>query len=86
MAAFYAIYHGPQGLLRIALRVNGLARLLLALAGPTLAPRHAEFFDTVCVDAGERVHGGLASAIAFRQSSRAEDGTADWIFGEGLRF
>jgi len=48
MAAFYAVYHGPQGLLRIALRVHAMARLLLA--GTGLAPRHAAFFDTVCID------------------------------------
>ena len=48
MAAFYAVYHGPQGLLRIALRVNALARLLIDASG--LTPVHSAFFDTVVVD------------------------------------
>jgi glycine dehydrogenase len=74
MAAFYAVYHGPQGLLRIALRVNGLARLLLALAGPALAPRHAEFFDTVCVDAGARAPEILARAAQCRINLRDHGG------------
>jgi glycine dehydrogenase len=52
MAGFYAVYHGPQGLTRIALRVNALARLLVALAAPSLAPRYAAFFDTLVFDAG----------------------------------
>jgi glycine dehydrogenase len=48
MAAFYAVYHGPQGLLRIALRTHAMARLLLAATG--LAPIHDAFFDTVTLD------------------------------------
>ncbi len=34
MAAMYAVYHGPQGLLRIARRVHALARVLAARAAP----------------------------------------------------
>ncbi len=48
MAAFYAIYHGPEGLRRIAERVHVLARLLLQVTG--LTPVHAAFFDTVLID------------------------------------
>ncbi len=48
MAAAYAIYHGPQGLRRIARRVHALARLLLSASG--LRPLHAAFFDTVVID------------------------------------
>jgi glycine dehydrogenase len=48
MASFYAVYHGPQGLLRIALRANAMVRLLLAATGAT--PVHADFFDTVLID------------------------------------
>src|SRR5438067_906773 len=43
MAAFYAVYHGPRGLARIAQRVNFMARLL---AGSAHA-ESGEFFDTV---------------------------------------
>jgi glycine dehydrogenase len=48
MAAFYAVYHGPQGLLKIALRTHAMSRLLLEATG--LAPVHAAFFDTVLID------------------------------------
>ncbi len=50
IAGFYAAWHGPAGLLRIARRVNLQARLLADAAtrgGHTL--RHADFFDTIVV-------------------------------------
>ncbi|MBW6493624.1 MAG: aminomethyl-transferring glycine dehydrogenase [Burkholderiaceae bacterium] len=52
MAAFYAVYHGPDGLRRIALRVNALARALALLAGDALRPVYNQFFDTLVFDAG----------------------------------
>ncbi|MGE0800635.1 MAG: aminomethyl-transferring glycine dehydrogenase [Lautropia sp.] len=52
IASFYAVYHGPEGLLRISLRTHGMARLLVAAVtatgGPTAAHRH--WFDTVAFD------------------------------------
>ncbi|MDO5103012.1 MAG: aminomethyl-transferring glycine dehydrogenase [Lautropia sp.] len=49
MAAFYAVYHGPEGLKRIAWRTHGMARLLAAsvqaAGGP--APVHGQSFDTL---------------------------------------
>ncbi|MWV50458.1 aminomethyl-transferring glycine dehydrogenase [Rathayibacter sp. VKM Ac-2803] len=50
MAAMYAVYHGPDGLARIAERVHTHAALLarvLVDAGHSL--RHGAFFDTVAV-------------------------------------
>jgi len=50
LAGFYAVWHGPQGLERIAHRVHRLAALLAAglrQAGLTVAPE--QFFDTLCV-------------------------------------
>ncbi len=41
IAAMYAVYHGPDGLTRIATRVNGLAGVLAAGAPPDL--RHCMF-------------------------------------------
>jgi glycine dehydrogenase len=52
MAGFYAVYHGPQGLLRIALRVNAMARLLASLVNGSAKPVHASFFDTMVFDCG----------------------------------
>ncbi len=43
VAALYAVWHGPEGLRRIALRVHLMARLL----AEALAPESAQFFDTL---------------------------------------
>ncbi len=61
MAGMYAVYHGPQGLRRIAGRVNHRARRLVALlrAGG-LEPVHQAFFDTLQV----RVAGRAAQVVA----------------------
>ena len=55
IAGFYAVYHGPQGLERIARRAHFMARLLAACIGK---PSHAAFFDTVVFElhAGDAVH------------------------------
>jgi glycine dehydrogenase len=48
MASMYAVYHGPQGLKRIAERVHGLAvRFAAGLNAMKLSPSSAQFFDTV---------------------------------------
>ena len=47
MAGFYAVYHGPRGLARIARRANFMARLLASFVKPV----YPEFFDTVVVNA-----------------------------------
>jgi glycine dehydrogenase len=53
MASFYAVWHGPQGLTRIARRVHRLATMLaegLRKSGFTVGD--GPFFDTIRVDAG----------------------------------
>ena len=45
VAAFYAVWHGPEGLARIARRVNLLARLLAA----SVQVEGRDFFDSVTV-------------------------------------
>jgi glycine dehydrogenase len=65
MAAFYAVYHGPEGLTTIATRVHRLATLLAArlrAAGYRLC--HDRFFDTLCVDLGSERDARLAAAEA----------------------
>jgi len=48
MASMYAVYHGPDGLRRIAERVASVAALLAeVLAGLGAEPVHRHFFDTV---------------------------------------
>lgn len=53
MAAFYAIYHGPDGLRKIGRRVHHLTAILAAgvqQAGLELA--HEHFFDTLTINSG----------------------------------
>jgi glycine cleavage system P protein (glycine dehydrogenase) len=47
VASFYAVYHGPEGLARIALRANFMARLLVACVGKAA---NSAFFDTVVLE------------------------------------
>ncbi|MGL4564016.1 MAG: glycine dehydrogenase, partial [Halioglobus sp.] len=50
MATFYAMYHGPAGLRRIAERIHYLTALLAAgLAQAGLRPENACFFDTLTI-------------------------------------
>ncbi len=54
MAGFYAVWHGPEGLKRIARRVNLQVRLLADAArrgGHRV--RHDTFFDTIVVEAAD---------------------------------
>ena len=48
IAALYAVWHGPEGLRRIALRCHALARLLAQV----LAPESAAYFDTLTFAVG----------------------------------
>ena len=53
IAGFYAVYHGPDGLRRIAHRVHNLTRRLTGrLQALGLSQRNEAFFDTVRVDTG----------------------------------
>src|SRR3978361_303135 len=54
IAGFYAVWHGPGGLRRIARRVSLQARMLAdtAMKGG-LRLRHDTFFDTIVVEGGQ---------------------------------
>ncbi|HMI46870.1 MAG TPA: aminomethyl-transferring glycine dehydrogenase [Gemmatimonadaceae bacterium] len=55
VASMYAVYHGPQGLTRIARRVHGYATALaegLRRLGYTIV--HENYFDTIRVELGKR--------------------------------
>ncbi len=55
MAGMYAVWHGPEGLTRIARGVRGLAVALAeALRARGIAIGEEEFFDTVRVDVAEK--------------------------------
>ncbi len=51
MASFYGVYHGPEGLTRIAKRVHGLTRLMAAqLKKLGYKLRSESFFDTLTIE------------------------------------
>ncbi|WP_206930543.1 aminomethyl-transferring glycine dehydrogenase [Roseococcus thiosulfatophilus] len=64
MASMYAVWHGPEGLKRIARRVALQARMLAGAAregGFTL--RHDAFFDTIVVETGARTEALMEAAL-----------------------
>jgi glycine dehydrogenase len=71
IAGFYAVWHGPDGLRRIASRVNLQARLLADAARRAgLRLRHDSFFDTIafdCADADKLVSKARADGFNFRR-------------------
>ena len=55
MASMYAVYHGPQGLTRIAKRVHGFTTALAeGLRRLGFAIAHDDYFDTIRVALGKR--------------------------------
>ena len=55
VASMYAVYHGPEGLTRIATRVHGFTTALaegLRKLGFTIV--HDDYFDTIRVELGKR--------------------------------
>ncbi|PHV10144.1 aminomethyl-transferring glycine dehydrogenase [Chitinimonas sp. BJB300] len=65
MAGFYAVYHGPEGLKRIANRIHRLTAIFaegLKRVGVSVQTRH--FFDTVVVDLGAKTHAAYEAAQA----------------------
>ncbi|MCQ4348817.1 aminomethyl-transferring glycine dehydrogenase [Pseudomonas stutzeri] len=71
MAGFYAVYHGPQGLKRIAGRVQRLTAILAAaLERGGVARRNRQFFDTLTLEVGGAQQAILESASAARINLR----------------
>ncbi|GMM85802.1 aminomethyl-transferring glycine dehydrogenase [Pseudoalteromonas sp. MTN2-4] len=55
MAAFYAVYHGPQGLKMIAQRINRFASILATgLKAKGISLKHDTWFDTITVVADNK--------------------------------
>ena len=82
MAGLYASWHGPQGLTRIAERVQRLASLAAgALRASGAVLRHDSWFDTVSVgcDADAVIAAGHAAALGLR---RVDEGTVSFSFDE----
>ncbi|MFW9609081.1 MAG: aminomethyl-transferring glycine dehydrogenase, partial [Aquaspirillum sp.] len=65
LAGFYAVWHGPEGIKRIAQRVHRLAALFAAaLQQQGVKVLHAHFFDTVSLHTGDNTDSILAAATA----------------------
>ena len=87
MSGFYAVWHGPDGLARIAARVHELAE---AFAAGVLTQGHGVghdvFFDTVMVKVagGTRATEGIRAAAKERRMNLRyrDDGTITVAFGE----
>ncbi len=71
MAAMYAVWHGPQGVVRIARRVAMLAALFAeTMRGMGLPVVNDTFFDTVLLATGERTRAVLEASRAARINLR----------------
>jgi len=74
IASMYAVYHGPDGLQRIAQRVHLLTSVLaegLGLNG--IEPTNQNWFDTLTLNTGSRTQGILEAAAAREINLRAID-------------
>ncbi|WP_447744649.1 aminomethyl-transferring glycine dehydrogenase [Pseudomonas nicosulfuronedens] len=71
IASLYAVYHGPQGLKRIAQRVHRLTSVLAAgLTAKGLKPVNQHFFDTLTLDVGAQQQAIVERARAARVNLR----------------
>ena len=85
MSGMYAVWHGPDGLVRIAQRVHLLAETFArAVRDAGHSVLHDDFFDTVHVRPSGKSIGGLRAEAEKRQVNLRylEDGTVGVAFGE----
>lgn len=65
MASFYAVYHGPKGLKKIASRIHRFTDILAAgLKQKGFELLHDSWFDTITVKVGDKKQAILGSALA----------------------
>ncbi|MDR3352614.1 MAG: aminomethyl-transferring glycine dehydrogenase [Zoogloeaceae bacterium] len=77
MAAFYAVYHGPAGLRRIAARIHRLAAILAeGLREKGIVQLNQHYFDTLRFNLGER------TADVLRAADQAGYNLHSWATGE----
>ncbi len=75
MASMYAVYHGPEGLARIARRTHRLAAILRAgLAQLGYAVRPEAFFDTITVEVPGRLSAIVERSREARMNLRRTEG------------
>jgi glycine dehydrogenase len=78
IAGMYAVYHGPEGLKKIAARVHGMAKVLAAgLKRLGCRVLHDDFFDTLRIDIGSYSREAILARAEVRQINfrRYGDGT-----------
>jgi glycine dehydrogenase len=74
VASMYAVYHGPDGLSRIARRVRAAALTLASgLRRLGLSVNDGELFDTVCVRTGDQTQATFDRALAANLNLRRLD-------------
>ena len=75
IAGMYAVWHGPDGLTRIAKRVHKLAAsLAAALERAGHKVRHDVFFDTICVEPNGKSAEEIVRAARDRSINLRDDG------------
>ena len=83
MAGFYALWHGPEGLTRIASHAHGMAcRFAAAMRGAGRTVRHDRFFDTVTIEAADDRDALIEAALEAGFNLRAMDGAFAASFDE----
>ena len=74
MAAFYAVYHGPEGLKTIAQRIHLLTRLAAErLEQNGFEVEHGQFFDTICIKTDQAARRVQQAALDFDLNLRLID-------------
>jgi glycine dehydrogenase len=87
MASFYGVYHGPQGLKRMAERIHGMARLSAqALKNMGFKLKSESFFDTLAVET-DRAENILDEALDLEINLRLiNDRTVSFTLDETCTF
>ncbi len=74
ISVFYAIYHGPQGLQRIANRIHRLTGILAkAIEKTTYKMVSSTYFDTLTIDVGTHANSIYQSALEKNINMRRDD-------------
>ena len=83
MAGFYGLWHGPEGLTRIAGHAHGLAcRFAATMRAAGRTVRHGSFFDTVTIEAADDRDALVAAALEAGINLRPLDGAIAASFDE----
>ena len=83
MAGLYGIWHGPDGLKRIATRINKYASHFASLANHSgFVVRHESFFDTIVLETGNKTEDYILSALNEGINVRKLDNAISLSFDE----